>query len=450
MTAPDSIRDQFICKSNEWISKIKQPTEPLLDEHKQRLALLDTYHCYIEATECLFAALKYTESVSARDCICERIQHCLRLIESLREIFDGGGGGNTSKTVSSSSSSPSSSSSSPTATTATKLSDTTNPETQKLEAALSKVIVKESPNVKWTDIAGLDKAKGVLKEATLLPKRFPSLFVGELKAWKGILLYGPPGTGKSLLAKAAATETGSTFMSVSSSDLVSKYVGDSELNVKHLFELARLNKPCIIFIDEIDSLCSSRSDSDNDSSGRILNEFLVQMDGVGNNQQGVLVLGATNLPWKIDVAILRRFEQRIYIPLPDELTRLHLFKIKLQAISLHTVTDQDLQQIVLQTEGYSGSDIAMIMKDVLYQPIRQAQAATHFKPLPGNTNLYMPCLPTDEHAQCMCIYDLDDTQLQPTVITSEHIWIALQNVKPSVGTTHLLKFDEWTNQASDR
>jgi len=171
--------------------------------------------------------------------------------------------------------------------------------------------------VKWTDVAGLDQAKASLQEAVILPIKFPQLFTGERKPWRGILLYGPPGTGKSYLAKACATEADGTFFSISSSDLVSKWLGESERLVKQLFKLAGENKPAIIFVDEIDSLCGSRSEGENETSRRIKTEFLVQMNGVGNDNEGILVLGASNVPWELDAAIRRRFEKRIYIPLPD-------------------------------------------------------------------------------------------------------------------------------------
>merc|ERR1712113_283330 len=164
----------------------------------------------------------------------------------------------------------------------------------KMKGALSGAIVRETPNVKWSDVAGLDTAKQLLKEAVILPIKFPNLFQGKRKPWAGILLYGPPGTGKSYLAKAVATEANnSTFFSVSSSDLVSKWLGESEKLVKNLFEMAREKKPSIIFIDEVDSLCSSRSDNESESARRIKTEFLVQMQGVGNDNDGILVLGKT-------------------------------------------------------------------------------------------------------------------------------------------------------------
>lgn len=172
-----------------------------------------------------------------------------------------------------------------------------------------------------------------------------------------------------------ATEANnSTFFSVSSSDLVSKWLGESEKLVKNLFELARQHKPSIIFIDEVDSLCSSRSDNESESARRIKTEFLVQMQGnkcqriilsdwrpvgliafllilgVGNDMDGILVLGATNIPWVLDAAIRRRFEKRIYIPLPEEHARLTMFKLHL-GNTRHTLTENDLRQLASKTEG---------------------------------------------------------------------------------------------------
>lgn len=176
-------------------------------------------------------------------------------------------------------------------------------EKQKLMDALASVIVPEKPNVAWDDVAGLEGAKDALKEAVILPARFPQLFNEKRKPWKGVLLYGPPGTGKSYLAKAVATEAQSTFLSVSSSDLVSKWQGQSEQNVRYLFEMARSHDHTIVFIDEIDSLVTSRSEGESESARRIKTEFLVQMDGVGKGGDNVLVLGATNTPWYVHATL---------------------------------------------------------------------------------------------------------------------------------------------------
>merc|ERR1712038_559828 len=207
---------------------------------------------------------------------------------------------------------------------------------------------EEKPDIKWSDVAGLDAAKESLKEAVILPTKFPHLFTGKRKPWRGILLFGPPGTGKSFLAKAVATEADSTFFSVSSADLVSKWLGESEKLVKNLFEMAREKSPAIIFIDEVDSLCSSRSDNESESARRIKTEFLIQMQGVGNDNDGILVLGATNIPWVLDAAIRRRFEKRIYIPLPEAMARTSMFKLNMGSTAT-SITEQDYIQLGRET-----------------------------------------------------------------------------------------------------
>jgi vacuolar protein-sorting-associated protein 4 len=213
-------------------------------------------------------------------------------------------------------------------------------------------IVMEKPNVKWSDVAGLENAKESLKEAVILPIKFPHLFTGKRKPWRGILLYGPPGTGKSYLAKAVATEANnSTFFSVSSSDLLSKWLGESEKLVKNLFELARAHRPSIIFIDEVDSLCSARNDNESESARRVKTEFLVQMQGVSNdNNDNILVLGATNIPWSLDAAIRRRFEKRIYISLPEPAARKAMFKLHL-GTTPHSLREEDFTELANKSEG---------------------------------------------------------------------------------------------------
>ena len=199
-------------------------------------------------------------------------------------------------------------------------------EGSKMADQIMQAIVSEKPDIKWEDVAGLENAKKAIREAVILPIQFPNFFQGIVKPWKGILLFGPPGTGKTLLAKACATECGSTFYSLSSSDLISKFVGESEKLIKTLFELARKEEAAIIFLDEIDSLVSARSENENESTKRVKTEFLVQMDGAGHEGGRVLVLGATNIPWNLDQAMLRRFEKRIYIDLPDLEARTFLLK----------------------------------------------------------------------------------------------------------------------------
>lgn len=326
-------------------------------------------------------------------------------------------------------------------------------DTAKLKGALSSAILTERPNVKWDDVAGLDAAKDALKEAVILPVKFPQFFTGKRKPWSGILLYGPPGTGKSYLAKAVATEAESTFFSVSSSDLVSKWLGESEKLVNQLFTMARESAPSIVFIDEIDALCSSRGDNESEAARRIKTEFLVQMQGVGtgNGEKRVLVLGATNLPYALDQAIRRRFDKRIYIPLPEAAARASMFKIHL-GDTPNTLTAEDFDQLGLRTDGFSGSDVAVVVKDVLMEPVRKAQDATHFRTLrgPDGVDQLEPCSPGDAGAQAVTLVELAEKGLAARVatpqVTMRDFEKALTRARPTVSKKDLEVQESFTRE----
>ncbi|KAJ1724694.1 Vacuolar protein sorting-associated protein 4 [Coemansia erecta] len=327
-------------------------------------------------------------------------------------------------------------------------------ETRKLRQGLEGAILSEKPNVHWEDVAGLDGAKESLKEAVILPIKFPQLFTGKRTPWRGILLYGPPGTGKSYLAKAVATEANSTFYAVSSSDLVSKWMGESERLVKNLFAMARENKPSIIFIDEVDSLCGSRGEGESEASRRIKTEFLVQMNGVGNDDTGVLVLGATNIPWALDAAIRRRFEKRIFIPLPDPAARARMFQLHIGNTPC-TLTQRDYKLLADRTDGYSGSDIAVIVRDALMQPIRKVQLATHFKRVVGPVDrtqqdgqtreYWTPCSPGDPQAMEKTWAEVTGDELWEPDLTLQDFLKAVKNSRPTVNEADLSKQIEFTN-----
>ncbi|KAI9206679.1 P-loop containing nucleoside triphosphate hydrolase protein [Polychytrium aggregatum] len=328
-----------------------------------------------------------------------------------------------------------------------------NSESKKLKDALAGAILSEKPNVRWSDIAGLEGAKESLKEAVILPIRFPHMFTGKRKPWRGILLYGPPGTGKSYLAKAIATEADSTFFSVSSADLVSKWMGESERLVKTLFQLARESRPSIVFIDEVDSLCGQRGEGESEASRRIKTEFLVQMQGVGNDMDGVLVLGATNMPWHLDPAIRRRFEKRIYIPLPDLGARATMFGLNVGSTPCQ-LEAQDYKVLADRTEGFSGSDISIVVRDALMEPVRKVQQATHFKPVmaPGRDNpsdikqYFTPCSPGDPQAQPMTWMEISGEQLLEPSLTISDFVKAVQNGRKSVNDADVKRYIEWTEE----
>lgn len=239
---------------------------------------------------------------------------------------------------------------------------------------LEQEVLEESPNVQWDDIAGVPEAKRLLKEAVVLPLWMPDFFKGIRRPWKGVLMFGPPGTGKTLLAKAVATECGTTFFSVSSATLASKYRGESERMVRALFALARQHAPSTVFIDEIDALCTSRGkDGENEASRRVKSELLVQVDGCAPGESGeqkqVMVLAATNYPWDLDEALRRRLEKRIYIPLPDSDSRRNLLEINLRGVEV--AEEVEFDTVAKRLEGYSGDDITNVCRDASMNGMRR-------------------------------------------------------------------------------
>ncbi|KIK66000.1 hypothetical protein GYMLUDRAFT_218784 [Collybiopsis luxurians FD-317 M1] len=329
--------------------------------------------------------------------------------------------------------------------------DGDDPEMKKLRDSLAGAILSETPNVRWDDVAGLEGAKASLKEAVILPLKFPHLFTGKRTPWKGILLYGPPGTGKSYLAKAVATEAKSTFFSVSSSDLVSKWQGESERLVKQLFQLARESKPSIIFIDEIDALTGTRNESESEGSRRIKTEFLVQMNGVGHDDTGVLVLGATNIPWQLDNAIKRRFEKRIYIPLPGVDARKRMFEIHIGSTPCQLGT-KDYRVLADNTDGYSGSDIAVVVRDALMQPVRKLLSATHFKQISDPETGVMkwtPCSPGDPEAVEKSWETLEADELIEPPLKLADFMNSLETNKSTCTLADIKKHEDWTKESGN-
>ncbi|EFJ21085.1 hypothetical protein SELMODRAFT_271275 [Selaginella moellendorffii] len=241
----------------------------------------------------------------------------------------------------------------------------------KLAAIIENEIVDRSPSVRWTDIAGLAKAKQALMEMVILPTKRSDLFTDLRRPARGLLLFGPPGNGKTMLAKAVASESTATFFSISASSLTSKWVGEAEKLVRALFTIARSRQPAFIFIDEIDSILSARSANEHDASRRLKSEFLSHLDGLPSNKDDrIVVMGATNRPEEIDDAVRRRLVKRIYVPLPDSDGRRSLLQnlLKGQAFSM---SSSDLEKLVKDTDGYSGSDLRALCEEAAMIPIRE-------------------------------------------------------------------------------
>ncbi|KAJ7569998.1 hypothetical protein O6H91_01G103000 [Diphasiastrum complanatum] len=405
---------------------------------------------YMNALEYFRTHLKYEKNPKIKEAITQKFTEYLRRAEEIRAVLDEGG--------------PTAPAANGDAAVATKAKsksgkkdggdggDGEDPEQTKLRAGLNSAIIREKPNVKWNDVAGLESAKAALQEAVILPVKFPQFFTGKRRPWRAFLLYGPPGTGKSYLAKAVATEADSTFFSISSSDLVSKWMGESEKLVANLFQMARENSPSIIFIDEIDSLCGQRGESnESEASRRIKTELLVQMQGVTNDDQKVLILAATNTPYALDHAVRRRFDKRIYIPLPDLKARQHMFKVHL-GDTPNNLTEQDFEDLAKRTEGFSGSDISVCVKDVLFEPVRKTQDAMHFQKVKNNEGeeMWMPCGPRQPGAMQTTMQELATkglaAKILPPPIVKPDFDKVLARQRPTVGKDDLEIHERFTKE----
>jgi SpoVK/Ycf46/Vps4 family AAA+-type ATPase len=280
---------------------------------------------------------------------------------------------------------------------------------------LEQFALPEKPSVKWSEIANLHDAKKAIEETVVFPVKRPDLF--PLGWARGILFFGPPGCGKTLLAAAIATEIDAAFYSVDAASIMSKWLGESEKNVAGLFcsahKAAEGGNPVIIFIDEIDSLVGIRGDEVG-GEVRTRNQFLKEMDNILDKKRvsHVYVIGATNKPWALDEPFIRRFQKRIYVPLPKAEARREMFTIYAQDLKLGP--DVDLEILVEKTEGYSGSDFHDIFQNAQTKVVRE-----YFE---GN---------------------LAETQGHVRSITMDDFKETLRRRKPSVSPQMLNLYDKW-------
>src|SRR5437879_3270167 len=277
-------------------------------------------------------------------------------------------------------------------------------------------VLTEKPDISWDDIAGLERPKRAIEESIIFPVRRPDLF--PLGWPRGILFYGPPGCGKTLLAAAIASEVKGVFFCADADSLMSKWLGESERNVSQLFVKARdsseKGQPAIVFIDEIDSLMGVRGEEVG-GEVRVRNQFLKEMDGIldKNKKFHVYLIGATNKQWVLDEPFIRRFQKRIYIPLPDIKTRMDMFQIYAHDLKLDN--NVDFAELARMTEGYSGGDIRDLFQSTQLRVVRNF--FTH-----GNVS---------------------DLSSVPDAITMEDFQSIITGRRPSVSQGNLKRYYDW-------
>jgi SpoVK/Ycf46/Vps4 family AAA+-type ATPase len=242
----------------------------------------------------------------------------------------------------------------------------------------------QKSNVSFSDVGGMEAVKKEIELKIIKPILHPELYKAYgKKVGGGILLYGPPGCGKTFIAKATAGQVNAKFISVGLNDIVDMWIGNSEKNLHEIFELARNNTPCVLFIDEIDALGASRSDMKQSSGRHLINQFLQELDGIDSTNEGDLIIGATNTPWNLDPAFRRpgRFDRIVFVPPPDVTTRESILRLKLNNKPTGTI---DLQSIAKKAENYSGADIDAIIDIAIEQKLESSFSDGIPKPLETN------------------------------------------------------------------
>ncbi|XP_026275120.2 uncharacterized protein LOC113204233 [Frankliniella occidentalis] len=318
-----------------------------------------------------------------------------------------------------------------------------------------------SPNMGLSSLAGMAHAKRLLTEAVVLPLKFPHLFRGTLQPWQSVLLFGPPGTGKTRLALAVAAEVGAELYCISPADLLSSWFGQTEQNIRELFgqlrERAR-SRRVIVFLDEVDGLCRRRTHQEAESTRRMKTELLTQLqsgggragpsgapEGCGGDAAQLFYVCATNCPWEIDPAFLRRFEKRIFIGLPDRECRQEIIR---SSVNFHVEASflQAPEWLTLldRTEGFSGSDITDLVKNALYQPIRELTTTMHWSPTAGG--LWMPCPSNTIGALRQNMDSFPPHTVVARNVTVRDFLEVLETARPTVCHEDLERYELFTRQ----
>jgi vacuolar protein-sorting-associated protein 4 len=291
----------------------------------------------------------------------------------------------------------------------------------------------------WSDVVGLERAKNSIQNSMVIPRIYPQLYHNVQLNNLSCLLYGPPGTGKSFLARVTADELACKFYSVTTSDIMSKWVGESEQQIRQVFTTARNNVPSVLFFDEIDALSTTRSDNMADGSRRMISQLLVEMDGIDSDNTGLLILGATNHPWDIDAAVLRRFTDRVLVYLPLENDRATMLTQQLPP-GEHTLDTKQVGDLAKQTQGMSGADLRSLVNNILLHRGQVLHQAHYFY---QDEKWWRPCDQDHPHAQRLGAGDLPIDRLQFGFLTFDMFKQALAKHK-RVPNPHATRYRDWS------